>query len=132
MASSSRVGKGDEMNAGTVPNALSERLGVEATTGLVDLIGIVERDMTEAVIVRSVERFERRLVEEVSQLRVEMREGDAALRLEVRDVRHELAAFGSGLRQEMATLKFDMLKWSFLFWVGQVAAIVALLRLAGR
>jgi hypothetical protein len=33
----------------------------------------------------------------------------------------------SKLRLEMAALKFDLLKWTFLFWIGQLAAITAIL-----
>jgi len=66
------------------------------------------------------ERFERRLTEEISSLRAEMYRELHALRLELHD---GLAA----VRQEMATMRSDILKWSFLFWVGQVATIAALL-----
>jgi len=31
------------------------------------------------------------------------------------------------LRLDMATLKFDLLKWNFLFWIGQLAALTAIL-----
>jgi hypothetical protein len=27
----------------------------------------------------------------------------------------------------MATLKFDLLRWNFLFWIGQLAALTAIL-----
>jgi len=33
----------------------------------------------------------------------------------------------SKLRLEMASLKFDLLKWTFLFWIGQLAAMTAIL-----
>jgi hypothetical protein len=46
--------------------------------------------------------FERRLSEEIGQTRVEMAKGFADLRV-------------------------DLLKWSFLFWLGQVAALTAIL-----
>jgi hypothetical protein len=61
------------------------------------------------------DRFERRLTEEISGLRLEFRE-----------------ALHDGLslvRQELATTRVEMLKWSFLFWVGQVAAMAGLLAL---
>jgi hypothetical protein len=38
-----------------------------------------------------------------------------------------LAEQSSGLRQEIATARVDLLKWSFLFWIGQVAAIAGML-----
>jgi len=55
------------------------------------------------------DRFERRLVEGMSALRLEMHQGFAAL------------------RQENATTRVDLLKWSFLFWVAQVATVAGLL-----
>jgi hypothetical protein len=33
----------------------------------------------------------------------------------------------SKIRLEMASLKFDLLKWTFLFWIGQLAALTAIL-----
>jgi hypothetical protein len=33
----------------------------------------------------------------------------------------------SELLLAMATLKFDLLKWNFLFWIGQLAALTAIL-----
>jgi hypothetical protein len=33
----------------------------------------------------------------------------------------------SKIRLEMASLKFDLLKWTLLFWIGQLAALTAIL-----
>ena len=33
---------------------------------------------------------------------------------------------GTLIRQDIATNRFELLKWSFLFWVGQVIAVVGL------
>jgi len=33
----------------------------------------------------------------------------------------------SKLRLDMVNLKFDLLKWNFLFWIGQLAAMTAIL-----
>ena len=54
------------------------------------------------------ERFERRLIDEAAKLRVEM------------------AHLASELRQEMATDRFELLKWMFVFWIGQLAAVSAI------
>lgn len=51
---------------------------------------------------RATASFERRLGEEMGNLRLEMTRGFADLRV-------------------------DLLKWSFLFWLGQVAALAAIL-----
>jgi SpoVK/Ycf46/Vps4 family AAA+-type ATPase len=116
-----RVGKGHEVDSHAVPEALSERLGIEATAELVDLFGRAEKDMTDTIVMRAIERFDRRLAEEISKLRIEMLQGDAALRTDIQAVR-------SDLRDQKA----ELLKWSFLFWVGQVAAVAALFQLTGR
>jgi hypothetical protein len=59
------------------------------------------------------ERFERRLAEEIARLRVELR----------REMHEGFAA----IRQEMATQRVELLKWSLMFWVGQFTANAALL-----
>ncbi len=64
------------------------------------------------------ERFERRLTEEISALR---------------DGLHTALHDGlSAVRQELATMRVELLKWSFLFWVGQVAAMAGLLAVMFR
>ena len=64
-----------------------------------------EQDMLTIVT----ERFERRLAEEISGLRIEMHSGFAAIRKEIAEQRAEL------------------LNWSMLFWIGQFAAFTAVL-----
>ena len=60
------------------------------------------------------ERFERRVVEEASKLRMDMAQG-----------------FGK-LREEMAQNRVELLKWAFLFWVGQLFAVASLTALLVR
>ena len=65
-------------------------------------------------LTQATDRFERRLVEETSKLRVEMHQGFA------------------GLRQEMAALRVDTLRWSFVLWIGQGAAMAGILATIAR
>ena len=58
------------------------------------------------------DRFERRLGEECGKLRAEFR----ALGIELR----------SDLKVEVANVRADLLKWSFLFWIGQITAVAGL------
>ena len=60
-----------------------------------------------------VERFERRLVQEIASLEVGLRQ--------------EMHAGFAGIRQEMADRRAALLKWSLAFWVGQFAATAGLL-----
>ena len=70
------------------------------------------------------DKFERRLNEEISAFRAEIR---TALHDGLTAVRQEIHANTSSLRAEMATSRVEMLKWSFLFWIGQVAVMAGLL-----
>lgn len=88
-----------------VPAALSERLGHEATADLVHVVNTAGREWKDETMNGAAERFERRLIEETSKLRVEMAQMEARL------------------TGKMA----DLLKWSFVFWIGQVVAITAIM-----
>lgn len=156
------------MAASRVPAALRTRLGDDATFGLIELLDTERTDWSEQVLSVAADRFERRLSEEISTLRIEFREalhsglgslrqdmndGRASVRQEMNDgfdsLRQEMnTSFASdrenssrealsvrqlindgltAVRQELATTRTEMLKWSFLFWVGQIATIAGLL-----
>jgi hypothetical protein len=139
MASSSGGREGeDDVDIDVVPAPLRARLGSEATVGLLELLDLSHREAREAVITACTERFERRLVEEVSGLRVQivqvesrirqdMAQMGASLRQEMADMRaslrQEMGDTRAGLREEIATGRVELFKWCFLFWIGQVLAI---------
>lgn len=80
----------------------------------------VKREWTEHVLSLAADRFERRLTEELSALRVEIAQSQAGLRQEL----HEgLAA----VRQELANVRVELLRWSFLFWLGQIGVVAGML-----
>lgn len=54
-----------------------------------------------------------------AKLREEMQAGDAQLRLEM------INGFAS-VREDMGSMKFDLLKWSFAFWIGQLVAVTTI------
>jgi hypothetical protein len=91
-----------------VPLALAARLGEPAATALVEFSEANNRACMELVISQCTERFERRLAVESAALRVEM------------------AHLETGLRGDMAALRAELLKWAFLFWVGQLAGVAAI------
>ena len=68
---------------------------------------------TEHVLSIAAERFERRLAEEIG-----------ALELRLTKAMHE--GF-TAIRKEMADQRVEWLRWSFAFWVSQLAATAALL-----
>jgi hypothetical protein len=107
------------MDINRVPEALQDHLGPAATVGLVELLTGARKEWTAEVTGIASDRFERRLIEETSKLRVEMTQGFGTLR-------QETTAGFAALRQEMADQRFELLKWAFLFWVGQFFAVAGL------
>jgi hypothetical protein len=113
------------MEFDAVPTPLRDCLGHEATAGLIALIADARKDWTAEVMGSVGDRFERRLTEETSKLRLEMTQGFAGLR-------QEMAAGFAAVHQEMADQRFELLKWAFLFWVGQFFAVAGLIAVLVR
>jgi hypothetical protein len=97
------------------PAALQKRLGPDGMAGLGELFIDARKECTADVIGVVTDRFERRLTDETSKLR-----------LDIAGLRQDMAAGFAALRQEMADLRFELLKWTFLFWVGQFFAVAGL------
>ena len=93
--------------------ALREKLGDDAMADLRAFIDVEGRRWREDVLSIAAERFERRLAEEIGALRVDMAKEFAAVRV-------EMATLATSTRA-------DILKWSFLFWIGQFAAVTGMM-----
>ncbi|MBI1875246.1 MAG: hypothetical protein HYS05_15350 [Acidobacteria bacterium] len=97
------------MQASDVPQALRHTLGDAATLELLELFDTAREENRNDVLTAATDRFERRLTEECGKIR-----------LEIAGLRHDMT-------QGFGTLRVELLKWSFLFWIGQVAAITAIM-----
>jgi hypothetical protein len=95
------------MRASSVPQALRERLGQDATIGLLEFVSAEQAEWSDRMLSIGVERFERRLAEELATLRV-------------------------ALVQEIHDGRVQTIRWTFVFWAGQMTAFVALLALVLR
>src|SRR5215510_14102233 len=102
-----------QMGVSRIPTALRTQLSDEGTFGLIELLDSEKKDWSEDVLITATDRFERRLTQEVGLLRL--------------DFQRSLQEGLGGIRTELANARVEMLRWSFAFWVGQVAAIAALL-----
>jgi hypothetical protein len=98
-----------------ISGALLESLGEPASAALRDVLDAHQRETRETTMTQCAERFERRLVEETS-----------ALRLEMTQWRGEARQGFAELRRDMADGRFELLKWAFAFWVGQLVGIAGL------
>ena len=99
--------------AGRIPAALRGRLEDDATFGLVELLESERKDWSEHVISVASDRFERRLAQELGALRT--------------DISKALNDGLTAIRAGDGDARLEMLKWSFVFWIGQVAAVAGLL-----
>ncbi|MBI4308727.1 MAG: hypothetical protein HY591_00175 [Candidatus Omnitrophica bacterium] len=91
------------MSVIAIPNILKNKLGEEATDALVVVLEKIEHEFKDSIVENVEIRFEKRLAEECAKLRTEM----------------------NGLRVEMHALRADIIRWMFLFWIGQLASIIA-------
>lgn len=144
MASSSERSRKDARSCSSrrVPQVLRETLGDEATGALVDMFDSAGREWRGDVL--TVERFERRLTAEASQIRIEMGQMGVKLREEMAHmearIRQDMGKMGADLRVEIhaecSRTRVEIVRWSFLFWIGQVAVMAGLLafmlRVGGR
>ena len=91
--------------------ALSSKLGPAATSGLVDLLDTERAEWRDEAMNLVIDRFERRLTEQISGLRID-------------------------IVRELHEGRVEIIKWSFLFWISQVTVLggllVGLWRLSGR
>ena len=123
-----------------LPPELRERLGDEAALGLLELLESERAEWSERVLSVAADWFERRLAEQIAGVRVELSAVRADIVRELDEglgsIRQELATVRVDTRQELANARVETLRWSVLFWVGQVAAMAGLLalmfRLTGR
>ena len=92
--------------------ALRERLGEDATHAFSDYIESSSEKWRDDVITACTERMDLRIAHLAS--REDLIEGFAAI------------------RQEMANLRVELLRWTFAFWIGQVGVTTALMAMLFR
>jgi hypothetical protein len=108
------------MSVVQVPRALADKLGADGTQALSALLDSKQAEWTEDMLTLAAERFDRTLGVELSKLRVDVAR-------ELSDLRQEMGRYVSDVRQDLGTARVELFKWSFLFWIGQVAAMAGLL-----
>jgi len=92
------------------------KLGPEGAKALAELLNEMSVHTRENVIENAADRFERRLAEELARLRAEI----GSLRLETH------SEIGK-LRADMGAFEGRITRWMFVFWIGQIGALLAIL-----
>lgn len=88
----------------TFPEVLRDKLGVEGARALADLLNETNVSTRENVTEIAADRFERRLAEESAKLRAEI----------------------GSLRADMGAFKGRITRWMFVFWIGQIGALLGI------
>ena len=126
----------------TIERPLREKLGEEAVDSLINLINKAIAEQKNDVLKFVEEKFERRLSEEIAGLEVRLTE--KILRVEtglsekisqnynelsekISQNYNELSEKISAEGRKSAEHKADIIKWMFIFWVGQVGVILGIL-----
>ena len=69
--------------------------------------------------------------DDVIALRGEIQASEARLRMDMTKLecglRCDMSRMESGLRADMSKMETSLLKWSFLFWIGQVIAMTGIM-----
>jgi hypothetical protein len=103
------------MSPARISGALLETLGAPASAELMEILDSQQRASTEAAMTHCEDRFERRLVEETSKLRVD-----------VAQLRGEMQQGFADTRAGIATSRFELLRWAFGFWVAQLVGVAGI------
>lgn len=104
-----------------VPKILRERLTDEGVDGLIEIINKTEHEARKDSLAIAEERFERRLTEEVSRL-------DKRITEEISRLDKRITELEKKIEVEIANVKAEIIKWMFLFWVGQIVVIAGLIK----
>jgi hypothetical protein len=137
----------------TVPRVLREKLGEDGADSLIELINKTDASVKEDVLVFVEEKFERRLAEELGKVneriseeigkvneRISQEIGKVNVRIseETGTVNERISEtkisllrrieeVNTGLLGKIAETKTEMIRWMFIFWVGQIAVMVGIL-----
>ncbi|MEW6200787.1 MAG: hypothetical protein AB1546_02350 [bacterium] len=114
----------------TPPKVLREKLGEDGVDALIDLVNKANEKQKEDVLVFVEEKFEGRLTvtEEKFEGKLSIMEEKFDNRLSLVEEKFErrLSEVKSELELKMERIRTDLIKWMFIFWVGQTGVIIGL------
>ncbi len=122
----------------TIPKVLREKLGDEGVDALITLLNEAAYHERNNLLNILEERFERRVAEEGGRLdhRIteEVAKLDRRITEEVAKLQQQIAAVDNRITSEMAKMgeriagvRSDLIRWMFIFWVGQIGTLIAIL-----
>ena len=88
-----------------MPENLRKVLGDEASKELIDLVATTRKSAKDNILETAADRFEKRLAEFKGEVRGEISE----------------------VKAQVSEVKADLIKWMFVFWIGQIAVITGII-----
>lgn len=114
-----------------IPEALREKLGPDGARALAELLNESSMQTRGDVIEIAASRFEQRLAEGLAKfdrlLVEEVRTLRTELHSELGTLRTELHSELGTLRAEMGAFEGRITRWMFVFWIGQIGALLGIL-----
>jgi len=126
----------------SIPKGLRERLGDDGVDALVEVLSQVEASARDASILVVEERFERRVSEEGAKINMRITEEVAKVNNRITEevakinnrITEEVLKLDNRITEEVAKLRVEvsrvqsnLIKWMFIFWLGQVGAMIGIL-----
>jgi len=115
----------------TVKKPLREKLGDDGAEALIELINEAQKETQNNVIKFAEEKFEKRLSEELAKIRIELTERIEGVRTELKSEIENLRINDERIKTELIERiekkHSDTIRWMFIFWVGQIGAILGIL-----
>ena len=109
MASPSGIWEGGTMAVISIPKVLRDKLTDEGADALVQIFDKVESETHKVTLEVAEERIEGQLAKVEGNREAKIAQSSAAL------------------ETKMANMRADLIRWMFIFWVGQVGTITAIL-----
>ncbi len=119
----------------TIEKPLRDVLGEEASDSLVRFVDQKLDQRKHEMLEFIEEKFERRLAEELGKVNVSIanleQRLDNRITVEISKVNErltdEISKVNERITAENSKTRADLIKWMFIFWVGQIAVIMGLL-----
>ena len=126
----------------TVEKPLRDKLGEEASESLLRLVNQSVDQRKHEMLEFIEEKFERRLTEEIGKVNARITDETGNLRLAIAQTEQrldnritaEISKVNERMTTEMGKLdnkiertRADIIKWMFIFWIGQIGVIMGLL-----
>ncbi|MBV6340195.1 LA_3696 family protein [Candidatus Magnetobacterium casense] len=114
------------MSVITIPEVLRRKLGDDGVEALVKVVNEVDSDSRrDSATKEDILKLELKL-----ELKIESTRSNLELKIESTrsDLELKIESIKSDLELKIESTKSDLLKWTFIFWAGQLVAIYAMFK----